>query len=350
MSETSTLHVLVPDLLAPLKLWHKDFGFEPTSEVIATLLERSHCKEVPFNDLDAALFSLLGFSADAELPYAYFRVKKERINSALVAHKGSFLCADPVHLIAGASEVVLSADPLADLTEDESAKLIEQLNEHFAVDGLQFVKGSYNRWYLLLEKDDSIRTTPLRTLRGQNISNHLPHSDSVNLHQLQNEIQMLLHGSNVNFQRQQEGKLAVNSVWFWGGGSQTEARTRVRTVIGGGSRGELIASIAQCRYLNHVADPEQELGQLEAGGHHLLILDQLTAFALQDDVQGWQQKLSELEAEWFVAIAKSFNKGKVEVLLQSCDGTVYLPEKQKSLNTLWNKVTGSKATMMDVLK
>jgi hypothetical protein len=350
MSETSTLHVLVPDLLAPLALWNKDFGFEPESDVIATLLEHSHSKKVPFKGLDAALFSLLGFSADAELPYAYFRVKKERINSELVAHKGSFLCADPVHLKAGVSEVILDADPLSDLTEDESAKLIEQLNEHFSVDGLQFVKGSYNRWYLLLDKDDSIRTTPLRRLRDQNISNDLPHSDKINLHQLQNEVQMLLHNTDVNFNRQQAGKLAVNSLWFWGGGSQTEARTRVRTVIGGSSRGELIASVAQCDYLNHIADPKQMLNQLEAGGHHLLILDQLTAFALNDDLQGWQEQLMTLEAKWFAAIVTLFNKGNIELLIQSCDGTVYLPKKKKPLNTLWNKVTGSKPKIMDVLK
>ena len=98
MSESPILHVLVPDLLAPLKLWNKDFGFEPESETTATLLAHSQQKNVPFKGLDATIFSLLGLPADTELAYAYFRVKKERINSDLVAHQGTFLCADPVHL------------------------------------------------------------------------------------------------------------------------------------------------------------------------------------------------------------------------------------------------------------
>jgi hypothetical protein len=346
MSDIPVLHVLVPDLLAPLTLWSKDFGFEAESETTATLLAQSEQKQVPFKGLEAALFSLLGFSADEELPYAYFRVKNERINSTLVAHKGSFLCADPVHLKAGASEIILDPDPLSDLSEDESTQFIEQLNAHFSADGLQFVKGSYNRWYLLLDRDDSIRTTPLRRLRGQDIAGYLPHSDKINLHQLQNEIQMLLHSASTNSQRQQEGKLAVNSLWFWGGGLQTEARTRVRTVIGGGPTGELIASVAQCHFLPSTAEPEQELNRLEAGGHHLLILDQLTSFALNDDLDGWQKQLNQLANEWFNPLITQLNKGKLIILLQGCDGHMYRLQKKKSLSSLWDKVKGKKPNMM----
>jgi hypothetical protein len=131
---------------------------------------------------------------------------------------------------------------------------------------------------------------------------------------------------------------------------QTEARTRVRTVIGGGLSGELAASVAQCRYLITAAEPEQELSQLEAGGHHLLILDQLTPFALNDDLEGWQKQLDKLENEWFAPMAKLFNKGKIKLLVQSCDGSTYIPEKKKSLNTLWNKVKGNKPSIMELLK
>jgi hypothetical protein len=344
------LHVLVPDLLAPLKLWNKDFGFEPESETTATLLAQSKQKQVPFKDLDSAIFSLLGFSAEQELPYAYFRAKKESINSTLIAHKGSFLCADPVHLKVGASEIILDTNPLSDLSEEEATQFIEQLNTHFSEDGLQFVKGNYNRWYLLLDCDDSIRTTPLRVLRGQDIANNLPQSEQINLHQLQNEIQMLLHSATTNVRRQQEGKLAVNSLWFWGGGLQIEARTRVRTVIGGSTTGELAASIAQCRFLHSATEPEQELKQLEAGGHHLLILDQLTSFALNDDLDGWQKQLNQWDNEWFKPLISLLNKGQLNILLQSCDGHLYLPQKKKSLNSLWNKVKGNKPSMMEWIK
>jgi len=352
MSDIPVLHILVPDLLAPLKLWNKDFGFMPEAETIATLLSQSKQKQVPFKDLDTAIFSLLGFSSEQELPYAYFRINNEPSNSTLVAHKGSFLCADPVHLKAGANEIILDTDPLSDLSEEESTQFIQQLNAHFSEDGLQFVKGSYDRWYLLLDRDDSIRTTPLRALRGQSIANHLPHSEQINLHQLQNEIQMLLHSATANVSRGQEGKLAVNSLWFWGGGLQTEARTRVRTVIGGGVgvTGELAASVAGCRFLLSATEPEQELKQLEAGGHHLLILDQLTSFALNDDLDGWQKQLNQLENEWFNPIISQLNNRKLSILLQSCDGHVYLPQKKTLLNSLWDKVKGNTPSMMEWIK
>ena len=48
-------------------------------------------------------------------------------------------------------------------------------------------------------------------------------------------------------------------------------------------QGEIAAMVAVCHYLASAVNPEEELSQLPAGGHHLLILDQLTSFALKDD-------------------------------------------------------------------
>ncbi|HIO93579.1 MAG TPA: hypothetical protein EYG68_12175 [Leucothrix mucor] len=346
MSNTPILHVLIPDLLSPLKLWNQDFGFVAVTNETVALLAQHQRNKVPFSGLDSSLFSLLGFSPETEIPYAFYRAKKERLKTVLGEHKGTILCADPVHLKAGLSEIMMDRHDFNDLSDTDADSLLELLNQHFFQDGLQFVKGSANRWYLLLANDDSIRTTPLREMRAKDISKKLPQSDRINLHKIQNEIQMLLHSSEVNQRREQEGKLAINSLWFWGGGTTLKARTRVRSVIGGGLHGEVVASVADCRYLVSAIEPEKELSEMPAGGHHLLILDQLTPFALSDDLDGWQQELNKLEKIWLAPVEKFFNKGKLKVLLHSCDGSVYIPKKTSVLNKLWRKVKGDNISLL----
>ncbi len=340
----------MPDLLAPLKLWQQDFGFIAQSNNAAALLARSQRKKVLFSGLDSSLFSLLGFSPDAELPVAYYRAKKDHLMTALQAHQGAILCADPVHLKAGMSEIIMDTHTFDDLSDAEADSLLALLNQHFAEDGLQFIKGSANRWYLLLSVDDAIQTTPLANLRGKDIAKHLPQSEHINLHNIQNEVQMLLHSSEVNQQREQGGRLTVNSLWLWGGGSNLKARTRVRSVIGGGIQGEVVATVADCRYLASAVEPEKELSQLPAGGHHLLVLDQLTPFALKDDPEGWQQQLNKLETTWLAPAEKLLNKGKLKLILHDCDGNSFTPEKLNPLGQLWKKIKSNKVSLSEVLK
>ena len=349
MSQNPILHVLVPDLLQPLTLWKNDFGFTPTSNQISRLLAKHKHQKVLFDGLDSSLFSLLGYPLDTELPIAFYRAKKEGLNETLKQYNGTLVCADPVHLAVGSSEVVMDASsPIDDLTESEADQLIDVLNKHFEQDGLQFIKGAHNRWYLLLGDDDSLTTTPLRDLRGKDVSKHLARSEKTNLHQLQNEAQMLLHSAEVNKRREQQGKLAVNSLWLWGGGTQTKARTRVRSVIGGGIHGETASLVAQCQFQVNVIEKEQALSQLPAGGHHILILDQLSAYVLNDDLEGWQQQLDKLEQQWFEPIAKLFNSGKLDCLVHDCNGNIFTPEKPSKITQLINKIKPQSVTLQEL--
>ena len=350
MSNAPVLHVLIPDLLQTLELWHRDFAFTARSHALLELLSQHQTQVVPFHGLDASLFSLLGFPLETEIPFAFYRAKKEGLNTRLAEHAGSYLCADPVHLKAGSSEVILDTHSLGDVTDIEAEKLLAVLNKHFSQDGLQFVKGKVNnRWYLLLPSDHSIKTTPLCELRGKDISKYLPYSEQINLHRVQNEIQMLLHSAEVNQQREQVGKLAVNSLWFWGGGSKLSARTRVRSVIGGGIHGEVASLVAKCCYLASAAEPEKELQHLPAGGHHILVLDQLSPFALNDDLEGWQQQLDKLEAQWLAPINKLFNKGKLEVLVHSCDGAIFIPLRLNAMQRIWHKLNGKQRSLLELI-
>lgn len=350
MSNTPILHVLVPDLLQPLELWHKDFGFDAVSPELNRLLKQHQKNNLPFKGLDRTLFSLLGFPFDAELPVAYYRAKKEPVNALLSQHNGTLLCADPIHLEVGVSEVILNTHRFDDLSTTDADNLIALLNQHFSQDGLQFVKGVANRWYLLLAQDDSLQTIPLEERRGKNIAQYLPQSNKIKLQRVQNELQMLLHSSAVNQQREQQGKLPVNSLWFWGGGVKIKARTRVRSVMGGGIQGEVAALIAQCDYQATAKSPQHTLNQYVAGGHHLLILDQLTGFALQDDLVAWQQELKQLEQKWFAPMKKLLDKGKLKLVLHPCNGASLVPKKSTYTQQLWEALRGDRSTLRKIVR
>jgi hypothetical protein len=47
-------------------------------------------------------------------------------------------------------------------------------------------------------------------------------------HRLLNEIQMFMHQHPVNAERMRQGRLPINSLWFWGAGERQEAATRPR--------------------------------------------------------------------------------------------------------------------------
>src|SRR3977135_1670535 len=72
-----------------------------------------------------------------------------------------------------------------------------------------------------------MHTTPADAARGAAIDEKLPAGpDAMRFNALMNEAQMLLHEHPVNPERAPRGELAVNSIWFWGGGVIDAGRAR----------------------------------------------------------------------------------------------------------------------------
>ena len=61
----------------------------------------------------------------------------------------------------------------------------------------------------------------LSEVAGKDVQPYLPAgADALEWHRIFNEAQMLLHEHAVNEAREARGEPAVNSVWFWGGGTR----------------------------------------------------------------------------------------------------------------------------------
>jgi hypothetical protein len=113
---------------------------------------------------------------------------------------------------------------VSDLEAGESASLLSSLRAHFAPDGMAFVEGGPGRWWAALEKEQRLQTSAPSAALGRPIMAHLPRgADAGRWRRWQSEMQMLLFEHPVNRSRESDGRLAVNYVWMWGGGTLREA-------------------------------------------------------------------------------------------------------------------------------
>jgi hypothetical protein len=326
------IQLCIPQLLQPLKSWKQNFLFEVDLPVVEELLRRFEVVENKEVDgLEASLFNALGLAENQELPLAHYRYQSN-LNQSNGASKSKtlkqYLCADPIHLEAGMNDITLT-NVINDLTQNETDEILEDLNKHFAQDGLAFIQDSNQHCYIVLPENEDINTKPLSTVLRKNIANYQPHSEARNWRVIQNESQMILHSSEVNQQREIAGLPTLNSLWFWGGGKPLKspdhnivdvyyanetAKTNAKT----------IANAADCHYsflTNDLPDFKE--------GKTLIILDHLFQAAINDNLDLYQQELTQLE-KIITPFITAWKAGEIELLIDSCNGKILKPVKPKA--------------------
>jgi len=155
-----------------------------------------------------------------------------------------WLCAEPARFIVGRADVRLGG-LIGDLDEAETDALIAALNLHFADDGLRFFAlHGLARWFARVEHAPRLVTRPPEVALGASLAPYLPTGpDAARWRRWQSEVQMLLFENPVNRGREQSGRVSVDSVWLWGGGTLIERdRPAVRIFANGGLIGELSRS------------------------------------------------------------------------------------------------------------
>ena len=128
------------------------------------------------------------------------------------------LRADPCYLHADRDQLLLFADDL-DLSVDESMGLIKEIQPLFDTLGASLNLSQDGQWLLQLSSTPDVSFTALDEVKGKGIQKHLPKGDDQqDWVKLWSEVQMQLYASDINQQRAEQGKLPINSVWFWGAG------------------------------------------------------------------------------------------------------------------------------------
>ena len=292
------LHLLIPDLFPPR---------EVAAEVCAglhlpaleKLLARGKASVVPPISLEDRLCAV--FSAEGIAPV---RAAADGLN----VDEGYWLCADPVSLQLQRAQMMLVPDVAA--SEEEVAALCLSLNEYFGDTGLAFFAPHPQRWYVRLDIDPQLMTTPLRQVEWQDAKFHQPQgADALHWQTMITEMQMVLYAHPLNRVREERGELVINNLWLWGGGravrlkSEFDALCGDNVLAGAFARG---ADLPQVDLLQMLRDERLQ--------NVLCVWATLGDATQRGDFYAWREAVLQLEQDFFQPVLKHLQTGRLRQL------------------------------------
>ena len=340
MPSESALTLFIPDL----------FGFQSTlsklsSEEISQLpkLELSVLEKwlsrgsfVKTSNQEGSLFAELGLDeySSSDKPFAALSLLAEKVTDIELDSISYWLRADPVNLQPDRDTALMAGHEELALTQDEADTLVEQINTHFADEPWLLYTFAPHRWYLRLDKIPDLKTTPLPKVLGEDINAFMPTGDDADYwSKIMNELQMLIHGSNVNFERESRNKWTANSVWLWGGGCLPEVKLNSyydKTI----TDNLIYAGIGyHCGFdvlpLNSALDSNNTFPDKIKNNNNVVVLDLLPEQVQRRDLYTFVQALNKLEKNYLTLCNNLLVKGSIRELKIITDvGTWSVTKKQ----------------------
>lgn len=313
-----SLHLLVPGLIDLPELWLREQDENLASKELGRLLDRAVVWTVSETDFETALAASFSVSPAHGVDFPYGAVTRHAVCED--AAEGVWACADPLHLVAGISDVQADGGAALAVTRDEAVALAERFNAHFAGSGLILLPTRPDRWHLRLSDDPQIVTTPLGGVLGRPLRQHLPQGAGVlRWHALMTEAQMLFHDAPVNERREALGLPVVNGLWIWGIGRLPALHPEPAMVSADSSGLAVDFAVA-------TGIPRQEGGMdalldAEGGWPRLLASEGLRARVARDDWEGWQAELKRLTDEVLLPIESALRRRAIDQLfIHACNG------------------------------
>ena len=304
-------------LLVPGLFWPRE-----TTETVASGLELpalthllSRARKAPVADesVDAWLCRSHGIARQHDWPLAPLTYAFD----GGAPGEAYWLRADPVHIRVERNGLTFVGTALLELTAEESTALVGSLNAHFEPVGISFHAPARERWYVRLATTPDLVTRSPDEVVGADVRSSLPRGgDALSWHGVFNEAQMLLHAHAVNALREESGAPAVNSVWFWGGGTRPHVHTRAFEHAC--SDHAEASAVAAASGADVAPLPASAAAWLASPGgtdsRHLVVLDALALPFAFRDVETWRTRLAQLEAVWFGPILAALRAGTVKRL------------------------------------
>ena len=292
------LHLLIPDLFPP-----QDIAAEVCAGLqlpaLEKLLARGNSDTTPAPTLEDWLCTAFGAQAVAPVRAAA---------DGLATGEGYWLCADPVNLQLQRAQMLLLPDVLP--SREEAEALCASLNGHFAGTGLRFFAPHPQRWYVRLDADQIMTTTPLRRAAWSDAKFHQPQgAEALRWQAIVNEAQMLLHGHAVNQARAARRELAINSLWLWGGGRASQLNKAFDAVGGDCALG---AAFAQTAGAPLAVSLQAMLGEQEGSG--LWICAAPGEAQQRGDYLAWREAVQRVERDCAQPLLRVLRTGRLQGL------------------------------------
>ena len=304
---------------------------------LETFFSRALCRDYPGTALEDSLFGL--FDVDLQ--------ENQDLPVAAVARVGEggdgdgqwWLCANPVQLIPDRDQLVLLGPESLGLSQAEADQLVNELNTQLADESWQLEASSPTRWYLRQHHVPQLHTTPLGQVRKGAIGKHMPRGDDgPQWRRLLNEMQMVLHNSVVNRDRQAMGQPSVSSVWFWGGGIAPRVMpSRWSQLWADEPLAQGLASLSSTPRQALPANARVWLGQAIAPGEHLLLLTSLDDCWQAGDLSAWARQVRNFNREWLAPLLDALRENTLgELSIYTCDGRRFILTR-KGMRRWWRR-------------
>ena len=300
----------------------------PPAPALSLWLKRAAVSDFPATLTEQAIASLCGINTADTAPVAFLSYLEDFGE----APPGWCLRADPVHLRADTTGLILFDADSFELDEQESRALRNTLASHLAEDGWELRQGHPHRWYLLGGPPQDLNSPPLPQARGAPVpASTFTGADAAAWTRRLNEVQMLLHNHPVNQARAARGQVAVNSLWIWGAGNpQSRGQAECNQVFDNDPFARASARFNGLDLLSSTADVQQVAA---SGKPTLVVLPDCRAAAAYQDLAAWQAGIRRLEQAWFEPLIRLLERGKLDLLmLYPLNGRCYRLSRSRLLS------------------
>lgn len=349
MPSESTLTFFIPDL----------FGFQSTLNHLSpeekstlpafklSILEKwiSHGSfQKSSASQEERVFSELGLEEykQKDKPFAALSLLAEEAADIEFISKYYWLRADPVNLQPDRDTALLAGHEELALTQDEADKLVAQINEHFTDEPWHLYAFAPHRWYLRLDAPINLKTTPLANVLGEDISVFIPAGENADYwFRTTNEIQMLLHGTNVNFERDSRNMWTANSIWLWGGGCLPEIKLNSHyddmltdNIIFSGLGYHCGLDVLP---LKPILPLDNKFSDSLKTNNNFVVLDTLSKQVQSRDLYTFVEELNKLEADFLISCNELLLDGMVQTIKVITDAGIITVTK-KQLKRWWCRI------------
>ena len=300
------LRLHIPGLFGPRARFSKEFL--PLVPSLELLVARSSARPRGGDSYYRSLFHAFGHSLaeDRDVPVAALTLLVDSGEPP----QGCWMRADPVQLVADRHGLALLDATTLNLDVRDALALAAEIAPTLRAAGWELQVPVPERWYVRLVAVPHMRTRELDSVSGRELLEALPRgANAAHWHKLWNEMQMALHGSGVNAERETRGLPPVNSVWLWGIG---ELPSSVATPWTSVRADEVFArGLAKLSDVPVVAaaDAEDLVNAVFETGSCLAVLDDCARSARHSDLEGWNAALAKLERDWFEPAERLLREG-----------------------------------------
>jgi len=240
------------------------------------------------------------------------------------------VCAELVHLQADKDNARLLPIQALNITDDESAQLIEELNHLLYDDGISVLRTAKHHYYLTGMPASELDTWPAHSVANGKIADYLPRkAQAGDWRRLMTEVQMLFHSHPVNLARENARQLPINAMWFWGG-MQATMYAPVSNI-------ELVTTDAYAcglaSALSLTPRQPEDFNWSNVSGEVVIVELGVYEAWLSGDQDALHHAKQKLQQQWIAPAQEAVANGSCsEFVLDGCEGQTIVEKPKPALN------------------